>query len=179
MQLVGLVDYLQLSVAQTAEKTITSKDEILKKIQELYEHEYKIKTRSNTKSLEALKNMHQHGEFLLLVNSSVLSTASTSTHAETNAPNELIGFVYLSGSKDDPLLEDIIIDSKHRHRSLGSKLLQLSLQHSSIQLAPHVDLYCMKYLLPFYVKNNFVVVRESETDRCYLRWTRPVHTSTS
>jgi hypothetical protein len=149
---------------------------LLKYIQNLYQHEMETNTRTTSKNLQTLRKMLQHGRFLLLIEDSVQEHVSSVSSISTITPMGILGVTYLSGSTDDPLLEDIIIDSNHRHCGYGSRLLQMSLKHLTIAASSHVDLYCAHYLLPFYQKNGFTIIRASETERCYLRWTRPPQT---
>jgi len=84
-----------------------------------------------------------------------VSTASTS--------KKLGGFILMTGAPNDPLLEDMIIAPSLRGKGLGVRLIKTTLEMEPFKSAPRVDLYCKGFLIPFYEKAGFSVVRRGDT----------------
>lgn len=77
----------------------------------------------------------------------------------------LVGFGFISGNLNDPLLEDMIVHAYHRKRGLGLQIIYKLLAHPELQYAARIDLYTHVKLIPFYSQLDFKVVRQGENER--------------
>lgn len=53
------------------------------------------------------------------------------------------------------LVCDVIVAEAHRGEGLGERLIDPLLAHSSVARIPHVELYCLPALVPFYERRGF------------------------
>jgi len=91
----------------------------------------------------------------------------------------VIGFLLLTGSPSDPLLEDLIVHSAHRRGGYGALLVGAMKDAVSTggipgsAAAARVDCYCQWGVKGFYERCGFVMVRGEQGGRCLMRWAVP------
>lgn len=112
------------------------------------------------------------------IHTALLTLTLTLTPA-TSPLSSVIGFLLLTGSPSDPLLEDVVVLSSHRGGGYGRRLVE-AMQATVIggQLAggggvSRVECYCGWAVKGFYQRCGFVVVRGEQGGRCLMRWPVP------
>ena len=109
----------------------------------------------------------------LLTLTLILTPSST---APSPCPPAVVGFLLLSGSPTDPLLEDVVVHGAHRGGGYGRRLveaMQAAVRGGEVAGSAgvaRVDCYCAWPVQGFYERCGFARVRGEPGARCLMRW---------
>ena len=112
------------------------------------------------------------------IHSALLTLTLRSTQPPSLQPQPspaVVGFLLLTGSPSDPLLEDVLVHSSHRGSGHGRRLvvaMQAAVSSGELGSAPveRVDCYCAWAVKGFYERCGFGMVRGEQGGRCLMRW---------
>ena len=117
------------------------------------------------------------------IHSALLTLTLTPTPPPPPAQSHtaIIGFLLVSGSPSDPLLEDVIVHSSQRGGGHGQRLveaMQAIVREDGLRsgvAAERVECYCGWAVKAFYERCGFVLVRGEQAGRCLMRWSVGPH----